>query len=203
MATPKVPWSFCRACWTAHSNWFWLPQPAGVVIAVQIADQVRDDLGVRLADERDPLAPQPGLERAVVLDDPVMDDGDLARVIHVRVGIDRVRLAVRSPAGVADAQHVGVLGPVEDLFQGADPAAGLLDADAAVPEQRDARGVIAPVLEPLEALDQDRLSGLPSQISNNTTHRRLSIDDLPGTIESTVTGPDCTEKRNMPPADSC
>jgi hypothetical protein len=150
-----------------------VPHAPAIVVAVQIADQVRDDLRIGLTEERDAFASQPGLERAVVLDDPVVYDGDLAGVVGVRVGVDRVRLAVRRPAGVSDPQGVDAPGPVQDLLQGTDPAAGLLDAQAAVPQQRDTRRVVAPVLQPLETFDEDRLSGFTSQICNNTTHKHL------------------------------
>jgi len=59
---------------------------------------------------------------------------------------------------------------LEDRFQGADPATGLLDTQTAAAQQRDARRVIAAVFEPLEALDQDRLGRLLSQIRHNAAH---------------------------------
>ena len=154
----------------------------GIAVAVEVADQVGDHLGVRLAEKRDPLALQPGLQRAVVLDDPVVDDGDLAGAVHVRVGVDRVRHAVRGPAGVPDAQRIDAPRGLQNLFQGRDSAAGLLDADAALAQQRDAGRVVTPVFQPLEALDENRLSGLLPQIGNYAAHTHLPIDYLRFTI---------------------
>ena len=112
---------------------------APVVVGVEVPDQVRDHLRVRLTDEGDPLAAQPGLQGAVVLDDPVVNDGDLARVVEVGVGVDRIRLAVGRPARVADAQHVTSPRLVENLLQGADAAVGLLDAKRPIGQKSHAR----------------------------------------------------------------
>ena len=44
------------------------------------------------------------LQLRVVLDDAVVDDGDVARTVQVRVGVDGLGRAVGRPAGVADAR---------------------------------------------------------------------------------------------------
>ena len=78
----------------------------GVLEAVVLhlaLDQVRDDLGVGLGDERVALALQLVLQVEVVLDDAVVDDDDLAGAVAVRVRVLLGRPAVRRPARVADA----------------------------------------------------------------------------------------------------
>ena len=46
-------------------------------------------------------------ERVVIFDDAVVDDGDFAGLIEVRMGIFVRRRAVRGPARVADAEIAG------------------------------------------------------------------------------------------------
>ena len=73
-------------------------------VALHLAlDQVRDDLGVGLGDERVPFRLQLALQIEVVLDDPVVDDDDAAGAVAVRMRVLFGRPAVRRPARVADA----------------------------------------------------------------------------------------------------
>ena len=66
-------------------------------------DEVRDDLGVGLGDERVPFLLQLLLQIEIVLDDAVVDDDDAAGAVAVRVRVLLGRTAVRRPARVADA----------------------------------------------------------------------------------------------------
>ena len=66
-------------------------------------DQVREHLGVGLGLERVPLHLEHLPQRAVVLDDAVVHDGDRARAVDVRMRVALVRRAVRGPARVGDA----------------------------------------------------------------------------------------------------
>ena len=63
-----------------------------------LGDEVRDDLGIGVRGELIARALQALADRLVVLDDAVVDDGDIAG--HVRMGIALGRRAVRRPAGV-------------------------------------------------------------------------------------------------------
>ena len=74
------------------------------VAAALLLDQVRDDLRVRLGDERVALGDQLALQLEVVLDDAVVDDDDAAVAVAVRMGVLLGRPAVRGPARVADAE---------------------------------------------------------------------------------------------------
>ena len=66
-------------------------------------DQVGEDFGIGLARERVAFADQFGAQRGVVLDDPVVDDGEFPRAVQVRVRVFIRRAAVGGPARVADA----------------------------------------------------------------------------------------------------
>ena len=61
-------------------------------------DEVRDDLGVGLGDERVPLLLQLPLQIEVVLDDPVVDDDDAAGAVAVRMGVLLGRAVRASPS---------------------------------------------------------------------------------------------------------
>ena len=75
-----------------------------------VGDQVGDHLGVGLRGEDRALLDQPGLERDVVLDDPVDDDVHLIGGVEVRVGVLLGHPAVGGPAGVPDARLGAPLG---------------------------------------------------------------------------------------------
>ena len=60
-------------------------------------DEVRDGLRVGLGGEAMPLAPEPLLQLAVVLDDPVEDDGE---ALGIAAG-ERVRIPLGDPPWVA------------------------------------------------------------------------------------------------------
>ena len=85
-----------------------------VLALVGGGDEVGDDLGVGLARELDAVGQQALLQGVEVLDDAVVDEGELAVLATaVRVGVLVGRAAVRGPAGVADAgrrrrQRVGL-----------------------------------------------------------------------------------------------
>ncbi len=75
----------------------------GVAVVVGRGDQVDGHLGVGVAGELGACGLQLGAQRRKVLDDPVVDDGDLACGVAVRVGVAIRRAAVRGPAGVTHA----------------------------------------------------------------------------------------------------
>src|SRR5437588_4101517 len=106
-----------------------------------------------------------GLQLGEVLDDPVVDNEDLAVAVGVRVGVDVGRLAVGGPACVADPEVARGHVRLELPDQGVDLGLGLGDAGPAGQawpgglEDRHPRGVVAPVLQALQALHEGR-SGL-------------------------------------------
>ena len=110
-------------------------------------DQERDDLGVGLRPEDAAFAEEVGAQRFVVLDDAVVDDGDVARAVGVGMGVLERGPAVGGPAGVGDGGGAGVFevvaGEVGDLPR------GLADVEgAASVKDGDARAVVAAVFEP-------------------------------------------------------
>ena len=122
----------------------------------------------------DALAPQVLLDLLVVLNDAVVYQGHLAVGADMGMGVDVVGLAVSGPAGVADAKAPLEVRPVAaEVSQDLQPALALADLQAKLLRpDRDPGGVIAPVLHPLQAIQQDR-GGLYvlSHKTNNSAHK--------------------------------
>jgi hypothetical protein len=79
------------------------PQRGDEVALVVRLDEVREHFGVGLAAEDVAFAEQLRAQRRVVLDDAVVDDGDPAAAVHVRVRVGVGGAAVGRPARVPDA----------------------------------------------------------------------------------------------------
>ena len=124
-------------------------------------DQAGQDLGVGLRLEVVAVGDEAVGELDVVLDDPVVHQGQLAVAVRVGVGVGLRRSAVRGPPGVADAGRGGrrsALGPLGQVVERAG-AVGGPDVPQVVgggrAHQGQSGGVVAPVLQALQTLDQD------------------------------------------------
>ena len=117
---------------------------------------------------------QLALQLEVVLDDAVVDDDDAAGAVAVGMGVLLGRAAVRGPARVADAvlavERVGLDGVLEAGELPGAPA----QVDGALPHHRDAGRVVAAVLEPAQAVDEDRDDRLGPDVADDAAHEDLS-----------------------------
>ena len=110
-------------------------------------------------------------KRFVVLDDAVVDDGDLSLATEVRVGIHVVGGAVRGPSRVSDADRA--LGLMLAHVTG---EVGHLPLPLFHPEGAiwfkggDARAVVPAVFQTFEPIDQDGVSRLFAQVANDSAH---------------------------------
>ena len=142
-----------------------------MLVFLDILNQLHQHLRVGIADEVYALGLQLRLQVGVVLDDAVVDDGQVLRLRVVRVSVPAGGLAVGGPACVGDAYgtaHV-LVGTI--LRQVVHLALRLIHVQvAASVQQRHAGTVIATILQPSEALDQDGISILLSNISYDSTH---------------------------------
>ena len=143
-----------------------------VALVVVELQQLGHHLRVRVGGEVDALAHQVLLELQIVFDDAVVDDGDPAVLADVGVGVDVVGLPVGGPAGVADAQApLQVRAAVDQVRQHLQPSLGLADLEPRrLGPHRHAGGVIAPVLHPRQALQQNGGRGLFSYKSDDSAH---------------------------------
>ncbi len=133
------------------------------------------DLGVGVARELDAVGFQFLAQLGVVLDDPVVDDRDLARRVTVRVGVAVGRPAVGGPAGVAEpgaARKARGVGFGQCGFQVGQPTGPAPDGQpAGSVEQGDPRGVVSAVLHPAQRVDDDA-AGVPrADVADDSTHR--------------------------------
>src|SRR4029077_8674013 len=114
-----------------------------------------EHFGVGLGAEYVPALAQRGPQRAGVFDDAVVDQRERASAVGVRMGIDRGGGAVRRPARVRDARPAGRELLAELLLEHAELPRRLVDFDPAVVDQREAGGVVPPVLEPPQPVEQE------------------------------------------------
>ncbi len=133
--------------------------------------QVSDHFGVGLSGELVAFFDELALQRNIVLDDAVVHDHDSSGAIAMRVGVFFRGTAVRGPAGVADA--VGAIERLEadDFFQVAQLALGPANLQTlAIAAHRDSGGIIAAILQPSEALDDDRYDPLLANVAHDAAH---------------------------------
>ena len=116
------------------------------------ADQMRDHFGVGLAGEGAAVGDQLLAQRPEILDDAVMDQGDL--VGRVRMGIVAGRRAVGRPARVRDADLARQRVRGELAREIVELALGAAPFELAVDDRADPGRIIAAIFEPPEALDQ-------------------------------------------------
>jgi hypothetical protein len=136
------------------------------------ADERGDDLGVGLADQLEAVGLELGAQLGEVLDDAVVDERELAAVAQVGVGVRVGRAAVGRPASVSDARAGRLHGiDLEQLFEARQLAGALADGDlAALIDHRDARGVVAAVLETPQTSDERLNRIVGADISDDSTH---------------------------------
>ena len=108
------------------------------------------------------------LQLEVVLDDAVVHHRHAA--VAVRVGVLVGRLAVRGPAGMADAGRAARRLLAEALLQIGELALGAHDREALLPQDREARRIIAAVLELAQTLDEQVRAILVADVPNDAAH---------------------------------
>src|SRR6185312_11934035 len=151
----------------------------GRQVALEVVrDQVRDRLGVGIRVEAVALALEPRAQRGEVLDDAVQHHLEAAMVVRVGVRVALLDAAVRGPAGMADADRrrpgrAAVLAG-HALAQRLEVADRTDLVERAVGQEGDARRVVAAVLEPLEAGEQELLRRAAAHVSGDSTHQSLT-----------------------------
>ena len=96
-------------------------------------------------------------EPVAILDDAVVDNGDFAGLIQMRMGVFVRGRAMSGPAGMADAKESGGRHVPQQGGQAlVELALSLSNLQRAVVEHGHAGAVIAAVLQPAQSLEQDR-----------------------------------------------
>ena len=131
-------------------------------------DQVGDHLGIGVGDELAPLRLQLGPELAVVLDDAVVDHRHPAGGMGVGVGL--AGLAMRGPAGVADARSAADGAPGDQLFELDELALGPAKLDQAVGERRETSRIVAAVFEAPQPVEDVRRRLIRARDTDDSAH---------------------------------
>ena len=118
-----------------------------------------------------PVSLEHAPERARVLDDAVMHDGDLPPLVELRVGVALVRRPVRCPARVRDAERPDDRARVDRRLESRDLARHFAGLDALPVHDGDAGGVVPAVLEPLQPLNEQWRDDLGADVADDSTHR--------------------------------
>ena len=138
-----------------------------------VGNQRRQNLGIGVARELHSPRFEVGGDVVRVLDDAVVYQSQRAAGIGVRVRVQVVRLAVGGPTGVGDAGG-GRASFRQGLRQARDPSCPLHDIQTVLALQREAGGVVAPVLQLSQPLQQDGLCLLLAGDRDDSTHVLLS-----------------------------
>ena len=140
------------------------------LLRVMVGDQITKDLGVGLRLERIALGQQERLDLRVVFDDSVVNQGELTVAADMRVGIAVGDATMSCPARVADARRTVELMPGGLLYQIVDASHLFGDVELAVLKYADPRGIVASILKPLQAFENDCRCFLFTNIANDSTH---------------------------------
>ena len=133
-------------------------------------DQVRDDLGVGLGDERVPLLLQLFLQLEIVLDDAVVDDHQAPAAVAVRVSVLFSGAPVRRPTRMAEAVDAVDRIFRDDLFEVGELAGTTTNVDETAADDGDAGRIVAAIFEPPQPFDQNRDDGLGTDVTDDAAH---------------------------------
>jgi hypothetical protein len=156
------------------------PHRIGEVALVGLLDEMGDRLGIGLGRQRVAARLEPVAKLAEVLDDAVVDDGDVAGAVLVGMSVEIVRPPVGRPARVSQADG-SVRGAVRDRGREVGELAGLLlhEQVAGLVDERDAGRVVPAVLEPLQPFDENRTRLARARVADDAAHLSVSPPPLP------------------------
>lgn len=141
-------------------------------VGTDVVDQLDDHLRIGLAAERVAVLFERLLDHRIVLDRPVVHDGQITRLRSVGMGVRVVGFAVRRPARVSDADRAAAVFRLGEMFQRRDLSFGLIDVEFSfVRNHGYARRVVTPIFQPVKSFDQYGISLLAPDISDDTAHK--------------------------------
>ena len=113
----------------------------------------------------------------VVLDGPVVDQRDSGAVVAVGVGVGFGDGTVRGPTGVGDSERAGESAALLELVLQHGDASDRTGDQKLIVEHCQASRVIPPVLETLEAFEEDGFGRPVSDISDDSAHAIILSSD--------------------------
>src|SRR5258705_8272861 len=138
-----------------------------------------DDLSVGLRANPVAFSHQRLSKLPVVLDDAVMDDGQLAAAVQMRMRIGVRWPPVSGPPGVADADCSAGTVRGQQALEFDDLADALPDFESPSEDRGDSGRVIAAVLKPSKACQDEGNGFLVAGVADDSTHRRTALTRLP------------------------
>ncbi len=142
----------------------------GADLVVVVADEMGEHFGVRLRDKGVAFGDEAFLEELVVFDDAVVDEGNFAGLVQVRVRVLVGGRTVRGPARVADTG--GALGGLlaDERGQIVDAAGLLAQVEFAVVQDAEPGGIVPAIFQTTQAFENDAGGGLGANVANDATH---------------------------------
>src|SRR5262249_7852551 len=127
-------------------------------------------------------------QSGVILDNAVVSDRHEAVAAHVRMCVDVVGGSVGSPARVANADTTGCRAIMEALPPIPNPAGPPAQVQRRAASSGHGTAMVAPVLQPPQALNQDRLRFSVSHVADNAAHASAPCPNIPriGLLRYTV-----------------
>ena len=129
---------------------------------LDIFDELHEDLGIGLALEHETTLLQLLTKRTVILDDAVVDQGDVTGLRKMRMGISLAGSAMGSPTRMSNAQRTGLILVASDILEVAHLAFRLIDIEMAFAlttrNQRTTSTIIPTILQTMQSLDQNGIS---------------------------------------------
>ena len=116
-STPRAKAPVSRLTARAHSGFERNGLAGSFSVLLHLFDQMRDDFGVGLGNELVALRGQCAFQVKIIFDDAVVNHNDATGAVAVRVSVLFGWAAVRSPAGVADAEGAVKRMLAQNLFK--------------------------------------------------------------------------------------
>jgi hypothetical protein len=140
-----------------------------------VLNEVGDDLRVGLGSKAMPLCCQRPAEFAVVLNDPVVDEGEPGPAVHVGMGVGLGRASMGRPTRVADPERPkGSCRSDQGLERGDFPSR-LPHLEPGRGHCGDAGRVVTPIFEAVEARNQERNGVTMTGVSDDAAHPTGSL----------------------------
>ena len=107
----------------------------------------------------------------IVLNDTIMDDGQVLGLRKMRMGIHGGRFSVRCPSRMCYTDCSGIIFITTKLFEVADLSFGLIHIQGALcVDHGDSRTVVASVFQPLQSFNQNGISLTLPNVSYYSAH---------------------------------
>ena len=147
---------------------------------LDIFDELHEDLGIGLALEHETTLLQLLTKRTVILDDAIVDQGDVTGLGKMRMCICLAGSAMGSPTRMSNAQRSGLILVASDILEVAHLAFRLIDIEMTFAlttrNQRTTSAIIPTILQTMQSLDQNRISFTRADVTNNSAHNSSMIN---------------------------